>query len=153
MRTRECIVVVVLDTTRPLDSPTYDVDSRWVVCVLRPPQGGGGIHVPTHSQTSILSSVLRISSLHAPYYPRPTLPQPRVYRYRWCFIDTVLRRALRVAGCVFPLLSGQEKLGAIGNLGYLLDLMAPKAPGRVAVSGAEGAGLKWRRRRRADSRL
>ena len=43
---------------------------------------------------------------------------------------------------------------AIGNLHYLLDLMAPKAPGRVAVSGAEGAGPRrseWRRRRRAES--
>ena len=57
---------VVLETTRPLDSPTYDVDSRWVVCVLRAPPQGGGRRLSTHSQTSILSSVLRISSLHAP---------------------------------------------------------------------------------------
>ena len=31
------LVVVVLETTRPLDSPTYDVDSRWVVCTHSTP--------------------------------------------------------------------------------------------------------------------
>ena len=41
-------VVVVLETTRPLDSPTYDVDSRWVVCVLRAPPLGGRACVYLH---------------------------------------------------------------------------------------------------------
>ena len=42
-------VVVVLETTRPLDIPTYVVDSRWVVCVLRAPLplgGGAYIYLP-----------------------------------------------------------------------------------------------------------
>ena len=65
------VVVVVLETTRPLDSPTYGVDSRWVVCKLRTPQWGA-VRLSTHSQTSILPSVLRISALRAPCYPHPT---------------------------------------------------------------------------------
>ena len=43
------VVVVVLETTRPLDIPTYVVDSRWVVCVLRAPLplgGGAYIYLP-----------------------------------------------------------------------------------------------------------
>ena len=42
--------------------------------------------------------------------------------------------------CILGTRTGRQELHAIGNLDYLLDLMAPKAPGRVAVSGAEGAG-------------
>ena len=39
------VVVLVLETTRPLDSPTYGVDSRWVVCKLRAPPEGGALRL------------------------------------------------------------------------------------------------------------
>ena len=75
------VVVVVLETTRPLDSPTYGVDSRWVVCVLRAPQEGHtsiypfpNLHPIVRPPNLLIACTILPSSHSAPtaYLPLPS---------------------------------------------------------------------------------